>query len=347
MRLFLIRHGETVDNVAQVYAGSRDSELTNHGHQQATRLGQHFKTLGLEFTHIFSSHLRRAFKTASLIREAQIKAIASDGSVSAVPDVVQVPALMEQDFGFYEGKKWYEKPADSRSSGKDAHRQAHSSEPGFVDVESKESMAQRADRFIDEHLLPLFDLSAASSDKAVAIVSHGILLSVLWKRFLLRLPRKSVSLSPELLANGRFQSLEHLGAWSNTAYLELDLNNVATQEPSDDTPRFSVPIPGPQSSIADEDDTQDNVGREAVQQDAVNAAVVNGKDTVNDNSAPMRSVVQPLSTKLTEGWTMTVKTINSRDHVKGLKRTGGGVGSSAHDASQKSIESFFKRRKLG
>jgi hypothetical protein len=39
-------------------------------------------------------------------------------------------------------------------------------------------------------------------------------------------------------------------------------------------------------------------------------------------------------------------TVNGKDHLKGLKRTGGGVGSSRHDASQKGIESFFKRRKV-
>ncbi|KAM3468559.1 hypothetical protein MY5147_007828, partial [Beauveria neobassiana] len=41
MRLLLIRHGETVDNVAGIFAGVRDSALTTHGVLQAGRLGGH------------------------------------------------------------------------------------------------------------------------------------------------------------------------------------------------------------------------------------------------------------------------------------------------------------------
>jgi len=42
---------------------------------------------------------------------------------------------------------------------------------------------------------------------------------------------------------------------------------------------------------------------------------------------------------------ITVKTINGKDHLKGLKRTGGGLGSSKFEEGQKSIETFFKKRK--
>ncbi|KAL6710868.1 hypothetical protein ACN47E_007925 [Coniothyrium glycines] len=55
---------------------------------------------------------------------------------------------------------------------------------------------------------------------------------------------------------------------------------------------------------------------------------------------------RPTSKAIIEGWTTVIRTINGKDHLLGLKRTGGGVGSSRHDASQKSIETFFKRRKV-
>src|ERR1700733_11210884 len=92
-------------------AGSRDSELTNHGFQQAALLGRHLIAIGHAFSHIFSSHLQRAFKTAELIREAQISANSTlPSTTNYVPDVKQLPMLMEQDFGFYEGKLWYQRP---------------------------------------------------------------------------------------------------------------------------------------------------------------------------------------------------------------------------------------------
>ena len=43
------------------------------------------------------------------------------------------------------------------------------------------------------------------------------------------------------------------------------------------------------------------------------------------------------------GFTMLINTVNGKDHLKHLKRTGGGVGSSKFDDKQKTIESFFKR----
>ena len=45
-------------------------------------------------------------------------------------------------------------------------------------------------------------------------------------------------------------------------------------------------------------------------------------------------------------FTIFVKTVNNRDHLLGLKRTGGGVGSSKFDDGQKTMESFFKKRRV-
>src|ERR1700761_205792 len=67
MKLYLIRHGETVDNVAGLYAGSRDSTLTNHGVEQTERLGEYLARNGVKFTHVFASPLSRAYKTAEAV----------------------------------------------------------------------------------------------------------------------------------------------------------------------------------------------------------------------------------------------------------------------------------------
>jgi hypothetical protein len=44
---------------------------------------------------------------------------------------------------------------------------------------------------------------------------------------------------------------------------------------------------------------------------------------------------------------LVVKAVNSQEHLKGLKKTRGGIGSSKHDEKQKTMDSFFKRQKLG
>ena len=138
------------------------------------------------------------------------------------PEVTQLEVLREQDFGFYEGKPFYARPREGTKSGKDDHRSLHQDDPDFQDVESKESMNARMDIFLEEHLLPILENIRDGTTQDIAIVSHGIILSHLWKRFLNMCPKYSVSVMPGLsLGYGPYTALEHLGGWSNTGYLEL------------------------------------------------------------------------------------------------------------------------------
>lgn len=325
-------------------AGSLDSELTNHGFQQATRLGAHFAAVGLTFTHLFASPLQRASKTAGKIREAQLTRESNSAPEPRVPGVVHVPLLMEQDFGSMEGKKWYDQPPEQNSSRVVSGELGSKERTDFVDIESKDCLARRADSFLDEHLLSLLGENAElADDPVIAIVSHGIFLSTLWKRLLRRLEPKSVTLSPELQATAR-PSLEHLGGWSNTGYLELHLTKTLPEEPQ---PTADLaPAADPLTLPAENQVTNKAIGKVEVPQDASTRSD-DGQQTSPDAQTPVHLGTQALSRpRIGRGWSTTILTINGKDHLKGLKRTGGGVGSSRHDASQKSIETFFKRRKL-
>jgi hypothetical protein len=273
------------------------------------------------------------------MREAQLTPAGDDGDAKAVPDVVQLPVLMEQDFGSMEGKKWYDRLTESKVSGKEHHRHENKDTAGFVDVESKDAMARRADTFLDAHLLPLLGDASEDADQIVAIVSHGIFLSTLWKRLLLRLPPKSVTLSPDLQATAR-PSLEHLGGWSNTGYLELHLTQAKLEAPNPTADAHVVPVAGPSSSPA----VDDGLGKIEVPQ----AAFADDPAAQSHEASPPSAVAASPAPapRVAHGWTSTILMINGKDHLNGLKRTGGGVGSSRHDASQKSIETFFKRRKV-
>ncbi|KAL8869956.1 MAG: hypothetical protein Q9174_003885 [Haloplaca sp. 1 TL-2023] len=279
MRLFLIRHGETVDNVAQLYAGSRDSALTVQGVLQAERLGQHLASLGNRFTDVFASDLQRAVKTAEALRAAQIK---DDSEPKAA--VQQVQELREQDFGFYEGKPFYARQRDSTKTGKDSHRSEHTDDPDFQDVETKESMTARTDAFISKHLLPKLKVDGSDDQSVIAIVSHGIILSHLWRSLLGLFHRQTLQLTlgPNAsLDGGGVINLEYLGGWSNTGYLELDI--------------------WAGTSISE---------------------------------APLSHC------------RMLIRTVNGKEHLKGLKRARG-VGSSQYDEGQKKIDTFFKKTNSG
>ncbi|KAL9107290.1 MAG: hypothetical protein Q9187_008448 [Circinaria calcarea] len=308
MKLLLIRHGETVDNVAQILtnasAGTKDSALTIHGSLQADRLSQYLSQSGYRFTHIFSSDLQRAFKTAEALRVAQV---AKDSSLSA-PNVNPLSILREQDFGYYEGRPFYTRDRDLKQSGKDNHRAKTLNDPNFKDVESKEAMERRMRTFLDEYLIPILRNNKSMKEPVVAVVSHGIILSTLWKCLLKRFEAQSVKLARGLtFGSGGYVSLEHLGGWSNTGYLEIDI------------------------------------------QDSTLVHTIDVIDAIHINNSQNDDMAKDNISSLLMGWKMTIKTINGKEHLKNLKRTGGGVGSSKFDEGQRKIETFFvsKRTKTG
>jgi broad specificity phosphatase PhoE len=305
--------------------------LTNHGVDQADKLGDYLCKTGTVLTHIYASPLTRTSKTAEAIRKAQ--AVTTPDASASTLAIVKVPALIEQDFGFYEGKSSQTRAADSKKTGREAHREKHKDDPGFVDVESKESMAIRADAFLDEHLLPLFDTDTTSNEHVVAVVSHGILLSNLWRRLLLRLPRRSLAIAPEVTGARGDLVLEHLGGWSNTGYLHLEIrkddlkaNHDATAE-KDEVSEAADISPTPISPSKDVHPPSDTLEGQASE---VKLPVVS-------------STCHP---KNLSGYSTRILAVDSKQHLVGLKRQRGGIGRSAHDESQKKLEGVFKKQRM-
>lgn len=64
MRLFMIRHGQTVANVGKLYAGQTDAKLTETGKQQAAAIAPVLADIA--FDKVYSSDLSRAYVTQQL-----------------------------------------------------------------------------------------------------------------------------------------------------------------------------------------------------------------------------------------------------------------------------------------
>lgn len=93
-RFYMIRHGETEANAAQIMAGSLDSPLTPAGRDQARAVHRVIKNLRDKPTLIVHSQLSRARDTATIINE-----------------VLKVPMIEDADFaeihaGDLEGAPW-------------------------------------------------------------------------------------------------------------------------------------------------------------------------------------------------------------------------------------------------
>lgn len=284
-------------------AGVKDSALTIHGSLQAERLGKYFAEHGLRFRKIYSSDLQRALKTATAICLAQPLPDCA-AAPEAKLQVTALTVLREQDFGFYEGKPFHARPRDSNKPGKEDHRSQHEVDANFKDVESKESMALRMSTFIQHHLVPAIRSDPMERNSGIVVVSHGVILSQLWRCFLKLAAKNSIALSPGLtVGTGGITPLEYLGGWSNTGYLELDILKKESA---------------------------------AISELAVSTAALPTPDPPNANSDASPPLHQ---------YKMIIKTVNGKEHLKGLKRTRG-VSSSKFDEGQRSIESFFKKRKV-
>ena len=148
-RLYLVRHGETVDNVNCILQGQTQGCLTPEGIKQAESVRD--RMAGEKIDAFVSSDLKRSYDTCSIIA-------APHGM-----DVVTTPLLRERDWGGFtgmyipdlKGKVWPD------------------------DVETLEAMRARASRFLDF-------IRNTYPDMTVLAVGHGIInkavQSVYWNK---------------------------------------------------------------------------------------------------------------------------------------------------------------------
>ena len=135
--IYLIRHGETVDNARQIMQGQTQGKLNDHGIQQAETVSKRLAEEPIDA--VVASDLYRAVETAEIIARPH-----------HLP-VVTTPLLRERDWGAFTGRFI----PDLK---------------GLVwpdDVESEETMMMRAVDFLEY-------ITATYPDQRVVAVGHGI-----------------------------------------------------------------------------------------------------------------------------------------------------------------------------
>jgi probable phosphoglycerate mutase len=88
--LYLVRHGETVDNVNQIMQGQTQGQLTEKGIRQAQEVRDQLASEN--FSAVIASDLKRSVDTARIIAEPHCL------------DVVQTVLLRERDWGGFTGR---------------------------------------------------------------------------------------------------------------------------------------------------------------------------------------------------------------------------------------------------
>jgi len=137
--LYFCRHGQSVLNFQQTYAGQTNTPLTDLGRRQAKLAAEHAK--GLHIDLIVSSPLSRTLETAQIIAE-----------ILHYPtgDIITNDIFKERALGLLEGKPFSTGPEDSIL---------------FPDIESEAAVLTRA----QEGLRYLQSLEA----ETVLLVGHG------------------------------------------------------------------------------------------------------------------------------------------------------------------------------
>ncbi|KAF6842394.1 phosphoglycerate mutase family protein [Colletotrichum musicola] len=305
IHLYLVRHGESVDNVANLYsaqpgqgsswadrhpppslmttlltlhfrktssAGSRDAPLTSHGVLQARRLGAHLatRTESARISHVFASNLQRAVRTAEAIRDATGERGSKDEGVSASSSASGggIPVVQLPEL-----REKHFGTGEGQKIGAAAGER-------HVGAEGQDAMRARATRFVEEHLAPfLACVEGAEGEESIVVVAHGIILGVLAR---------------VLQSGGEFGTVSSRAddrpslAWSNTGFIEMVIS----------------PSASPGSAAA----KWPNLSLQTV-------------------------------------------AVNCTDHLQGLRKTRGGIGSAKFDDKQKTLSAFFtptgKKRKHG
>ena len=158
MELYIIRHGKTEKKKKKRLQGRTDIELNQEGKEKAVTLGKKLKDIPFDL--IYSSPLKRAFTTASLIKgERNIKIITDE-------------RLTELCFGEQEGKdfsEWQKK--------ENPFNTFFTSPENYIPPKNGESLPhiiERTKNFLETKIEPEY-----KKYRRIMIVAHGALNAAL------------------------------------------------------------------------------------------------------------------------------------------------------------------------
>lgn len=163
--IILVRHGETSWNKKKKLQGQIDIPLSKTGLRQANLVAKRIKIL--DITKIYSSKLKRAIQTASVIsRELNLPFVIDEG-------------LNERAYGEHQGKNW--KDIQHYYKNEKTYFNHFKPDGGESNIEFGERVVFTLDRIIDEN-----------KGKKILIVCHGGVIHAL-ARHLRKIPHEQIT----------------------------------------------------------------------------------------------------------------------------------------------------------
>lgn len=136
--LYLVRHGQTEENIARIFQGHLPGTLTAEGREQAYSLGQQLQ--GIHFDLVISSDLRRVVDTVEIAMKGRIFTW------------IKTKQIREIDWGSLTGRKISDVDTSSFPP----------------DVETREQLYARATQFVE-------NIRSHYDGKTLLVVGHGLI----------------------------------------------------------------------------------------------------------------------------------------------------------------------------
>ena len=158
--LYLVRHGETVDNAAQILQGQTPGKLNEKGIEQAEEVARKLANDAIDV--FVSSDLRRSIETCEIVARPHFETASAQGSslteaeteAELAQHIITTPLLRERDWGDFTGKFIPSLPKDPKD--------------WPANIETLEKMKSRAQNFLTW-------LKVTYPDKTILAVGHGII----------------------------------------------------------------------------------------------------------------------------------------------------------------------------
>ncbi|MCX6778552.1 MAG: histidine phosphatase family protein [Candidatus Micrarchaeota archaeon] len=155
MRLFIIRHGETIFNEQDRIQGNIESPFSENGRKQVELLAKALANLKLDA--VYSSKRGRALKTAQAIAGRHNLPVSSDDAIN------------ERYYGIYEGRPVGDMKVE--------HSEFFAREPP-LDLDAKPEGGESINE-VAARALPFVDKIAAEGHGTCILVAHGIVNKII------------------------------------------------------------------------------------------------------------------------------------------------------------------------
>lgn len=159
LRIYFVRHGETVWNTLKIFQGRSNSPLTELGVEQAKKLSRHLENIN--FTKIYSSPQERALQTAKLLL----------GNRSM--EIVTINEFQEINMGKVEGI-----PKDEFE--KNYPIEYHNFWNNAIEYNPNAYHGESYDEILERVKVGLEKLIKENSDGDILVISHGVTLKAIF-----------------------------------------------------------------------------------------------------------------------------------------------------------------------